>query len=181
MREVALFWKHVLGAFSNHPISDIKNLFTKISKNLSLCLKSVLLQQNIISSIFIHISSICKRMTKLYFIDPQIVELFKIKLTDPKTQHFAWKTFHCTKISSLIFIHFLSILERMVIVNLFALKLQRHEVWPKYMSRPSWSTIVQKWDVPGKGRLQMKILYLHTANTGRIFHLGPVHLIFEQL
>ena len=27
----------------------------------------------------------------------------------------------------------------------------------------------------------MKILLLHTANTGRIFHLGPVHLIFEQL
>ena len=51
------------------------------------------------------------------------------------------------------------------------------------LSTDTWDllTIVQKGDVPGKWRLQMKILLLHTANTGRIFHLGPVHLIFEQL
>ena len=37
-------------------------------------------------------------MTILHFIDPQIAEIFKMKLTALKTQHFVWKTFHCTKI-----------------------------------------------------------------------------------
>ena len=59
--------------------------------------------------------------------------------------------------------------------NLFVLTLLEVTATAWLYGAERYATIVQKLDVPGKWRLQMK---MHTANTGRIFYLGPVHLIF---